>query len=339
MLQKLTIKNFLRNKKLSIIFGKHITTIVGKSAAGKSSAVRALRYAMQNIPAGCRFINWDADEAKVILKADDHKIVRRRSVKINTYKLDKRVMKSFKHNVPDDIKNLMNVSDINFQRQDAKHFWFSLSPPEVGRQLNQIVNLENIDTALSKISSKIRTTKTKEKIHAVNVSSLRQIISESSYIIDLNSQLTSIENHQETINTRTRQMTILNDLISDGTSSRDLEFDASGRARAAVVTLLRFDRLRNMEFESNTLKKTLKTAKKAAIMTRTPVPDIGTLSSCFDWFEQTTKQKRELKILIGEAKTWRSKKRKENTRKKHGENSLAKILKNACPICGTPIKY
>ena len=88
MLKKISIKNFLRNKKLSIIFDKHITTIVGKSAAGKSSSIRALKWLMTNTPSGDRFINWDADEAKVILRADDHKFVRTRGKK-NLYKLDK----------------------------------------------------------------------------------------------------------------------------------------------------------------------------------------------------------------------------------------------------------
>lgn len=53
--------------------------------------------------------------------------------------------------------NLLNLdSGLNFQRQHDAPFWFSLTPGEVARELNKVVNLELIDRTLANAASEVR---------------------------------------------------------------------------------------------------------------------------------------------------------------------------------------
>lgn len=91
----------------------------------------------------------------MVLKVDGRKLSRRRG-STNSFVLDGQKFVALKRGVPDAIANLLNVGDVNFQAQHDPAFYLSDSPPVVARQLNQIVNLERIDTALANVGRAVR---------------------------------------------------------------------------------------------------------------------------------------------------------------------------------------
>ena len=157
MLKRLRIKNFQGHKSFKLKFDPHVTTIVGPSDIGKSAILRAIMWAVLNKPRGASFLHTGADEVSVTLKLKDHKITRTRG-KTNTYHLNGHKFAAFGHDVPTEISNVLKLNEnINFQDQHlGGSFWFKLSPGEVSRQLNQIVDLSVIDTTLAHIAGEIR---------------------------------------------------------------------------------------------------------------------------------------------------------------------------------------
>ena len=155
MLEKLTLKNFQIHSEFALEFDSLVTTIIGPTDAGKSSIVRALQWICTNYPQGDEFISEGTEMAIGTLRIDGHEITRERG-KQNLYKLDGKVYKSFGMEVPVDISTLINVSSINFQDQITMPFWFCLPPAQVGRELNQIVNLDLIDSVAQTISLELR---------------------------------------------------------------------------------------------------------------------------------------------------------------------------------------
>ena len=73
MINKIEIRNYSTNKKLDIEFGPNVTSLIGSSYAGKSAALRALKWNITNKPSGDNFINWDAEKTSVRITFDDNK--------------------------------------------------------------------------------------------------------------------------------------------------------------------------------------------------------------------------------------------------------------------------
>lgn len=160
MLERLIVRNFQAHEKLRLDLDPLVTTIVGPSDVGKSSVVRALRWLATNRPAGNEFVRWGAEFASIHLTLDDGcKVRRQRGGSINAYGLDGREFAAFGQDVPPDIADALNLSDVNFQGQLDAPWWFMRSPGEVSRELNAIINLGLIDSTLANIAAEARKAK------------------------------------------------------------------------------------------------------------------------------------------------------------------------------------
>jgi DNA repair exonuclease SbcCD ATPase subunit len=155
--QKLTLKNFQVHDKLEVDLSPTVTTIVGPSDAGKTAVLRALRLLCLNQPSRAKpFVKEGEPELTVELVVDGKKVVRKVG-RHNLYVLDGKVFRAFgSGKVPQEITDLLNVSEVNFQRQMDLPFWFSETPGQVSKNLNEIVNLSVIDRALKKAGDGVR---------------------------------------------------------------------------------------------------------------------------------------------------------------------------------------
>ncbi len=160
MLEKLVIKGFQCHEELRIELSPSITCLTGNSDVGKTAIIRALRWLTHNRPGGAAYIRNGETCCLVRLTFDGGKIIVRRKDKgENEYRLGDRNYHAFGSEVPDDIKAVLNIGDENFARQLDAPFWFSLSPGEVSKQLNAIVNLDLIDKTLANLASESRKAK------------------------------------------------------------------------------------------------------------------------------------------------------------------------------------
>lgn len=182
MIKRLIIRDFRSNKQQNIKFDPHITTICGESFRGKSNILRALKWVMLNRPTGTSLIRWGAKSCEVIITTKKHKIKRKRSKSKNTYEVDGNVLKAFGNKIPDSVSKILNISDINFQRQQDPTFWFTLTPGEVSRQLNKIVNLDIIDRTLSNLQSGLSRAKSVVEVTKNRLTESRKKRSELSFV-------------------------------------------------------------------------------------------------------------------------------------------------------------
>lgn len=165
MISKLSIRDFGSNHKLDIELDPHVTCLTGESYTGKSWVLRALRWLCLNRPSGTQFIRWGSKKAVVEIQVGKHTIKRVRSKKENVYYLDGHKLEAFGNNVPALIGKILNVADLNFQLQqemphgDGPLFWFALTPGQVSKRLNAIVNLDVIDRTLGNLQSDVHKAK------------------------------------------------------------------------------------------------------------------------------------------------------------------------------------
>lgn len=160
-MNRLRLTNFQTHAHLDLPLSE-ITSVTGPSDTGKSAILRALRWVVLNDLRGSDFIRWGQKECAAELVLDSgHTIRRGRKGSENYYTLafpDGKVkeFKAFGSTVPSEIRDLLQASEINFQSQHDSPFWFGLSDGEVGRRLNEIVDLSLIDKSLSRVGQSIR---------------------------------------------------------------------------------------------------------------------------------------------------------------------------------------
>jgi DNA repair exonuclease SbcCD ATPase subunit len=172
-LDRLRLTNFQCHELLDIQLDPGITTIVGPSDVGKSAVIRALRLLALNKPRGDGYVRFGFKGCEVRAKVDG-KTVRRERGGENLYSVDKQVYWAFSNEVPKAVQSVLNLSDANFSGQHDPPFWFSLSPPELARQLNRIVDLDVIDRMTSHLASTMRSLKARQEVVVSRLSEATQ---------------------------------------------------------------------------------------------------------------------------------------------------------------------
>lgn len=156
MIERLELVNFESHTHTIVDFSQGVNIITGNSDAGKSSLLRALRLVLNNEPGGEDFINFNADSCAVILHVNGHEVVRKkaRNNKVNEYVLNGKVLKAFGQSVPDEVKAVTGLTEVNAEWQfDRRPFLLAETGGYIASKLNEIVNLELIDYSLKNIAS------------------------------------------------------------------------------------------------------------------------------------------------------------------------------------------
>ena len=172
MISSIRLKNFMSWEDEEFYLSPGINVFCGVSDKGKSAVVNAFEWFRTGRPMGFGFASdWIKKENKkgdlvlngtceVSIKLTEGiEITRALGKDINEYRVSslKDPLKAFNKQVPQEVTDILNMSDINIQNQDNPYFIFALTPPEIGRQLNQIASLSDIDIAFTNADSSIRT--------------------------------------------------------------------------------------------------------------------------------------------------------------------------------------
>lgn len=236
MLERLTIVNFQKHRRLVIDLDRQITTIIGRTESGKSTIIRALRWLCLNRAPG-RLTRHGADKTRVSLVVDGREIVRAKGIS-NFYKLDGKAFKAIGNKVPEEIAKLLNLSDYNFQQQLDPHFWFSDSAGAVSKELNRIVNLELIDSSLGKIASEVRGARAKFEVTRERLCQAQAKLVGLSLVPRMHRSLRKIEAQQaeiEKIRNRRASVAVLIDQAKKVKGQLGTAAERSSRAAALLA--------------------------------------------------------------------------------------------------------
>lgn len=161
MIKSIIYKNFQSHLKTVLHFSKGVNVVVGGNDKGKTSLIRGLRFVTHNRPSGDSFRSWWGGDTEVTIKTyEGNGIKRTKGDKKNTYNRNGTLMyKAFGKGVPDDIKSILKLDDINVQQQLEAHYLLSESPGNIAAHFNEIANISIIDDSIKRAKSKERTLK------------------------------------------------------------------------------------------------------------------------------------------------------------------------------------
>jgi DNA repair protein SbcC/Rad50 len=164
LLKSLSLSNFQSHKKSLLEFSPNVNSIIGSSNSGKTAILRALYWIIYNRPSGIDFVShWNRDKkgnpvnktsANIVF--DNEEIERIKSEEQSGYLVNGKLLEAVGLSVPDSVSQLINMDEVNIQRQMDSPFLLSESPADVARFFNKIINLDLIDEVLSKAENKRR---------------------------------------------------------------------------------------------------------------------------------------------------------------------------------------
>jgi chromosome segregation ATPase len=201
VINSIELVNFQSHQNSELNLHPGINTIIGSSDSGKSAILRAINWTIYNRPSGNVFISHWADNTSITLKKNKGKIERLKTKDFNGYKKDNfTIAEAIGTDVPDEVKDFFNISEVNIQRQHDKAFLLSESSGEVARFFNRMIKLDVIDKTLSLIDSKKRGNEKDLKNLKADVIELKEQIENYNWIDDMEPKIIEAEKIREKIN-------------------------------------------------------------------------------------------------------------------------------------------
>lgn len=191
MINELEIRNFQSHKETDLIFVPGVNVILGQSDVGKSSVIRAIRWAISNRPSGNSFrANFASDTTEVSMGFGEEFISRQKGKKVNRYETESGELKALRSEVPQEVQDITRMEEVNIQPQYESYFLLDETPGNVAKAFNSVSGLEEMDAALKNINSKVRTTSSEMAVILKNIVSFEEQINDLDWLkkseIDLN---------------------------------------------------------------------------------------------------------------------------------------------------------
>jgi exonuclease SbcC len=335
MIEKVTYLRFQPFGKYSLNLSKNITTLVGPSDTGKSSLLRGLRWLAFNRPRGSNFVKHGEESTCLILRYDGKKLTRKKGKKVNTCTLGQENFAALGDDLPEVVKTSLNLSEVNFQRQSDPPFWFSLTPGDLAKALNQVVDLSLIDSTLSSLSSSLKRAQAEEQVCEKRVRELEGKLDDTSWVEDFCSDVQTITDLEARVSEAQKRVEQLATLLDASATAKASTLKSRKRAELCSVIKLEAECLIASQQRACTLEQILReTAKCRELIGRKP-PSLGDLEEeVATW--QETKQKaeslRSLSSQIARSRSSLSSLRGEATR---AAETLGRESQGKCPLCGS----
>lgn len=357
MIKSLEIKNFAAYKKAKLNFSKGLNFIISPSDKGKSAILKALVWGLTNKPnsSGFRPLFWDGDTQINIdlFNPEDISIKRVKGKTKNYYELlnyynqENFIFKSFKQDVPEEIKKIINISDINIQRQIDSPFLISFSSGEVARYFNKIIGLDKIDNSLKYINTKIRSKNSLIVSEKNNLKEYRGKQKEYDWIKEAEKILIKAEVLEEEIINKKQNNKILKKLLEEINYNK--------------LILTKFKNLDEVELlikKADKLDNELIKKEQNLLNLETIVEQIKDCKTSIDSYKNILKQKENIDkvfILKEDINNLNNKKRKisllfreiKRTKQEYKtlshnikiiEKKLKEITPDICPLCNQKIR-
>lgn len=214
MIKQLEIKNYQSHKHTLIEFDKSVNIIVGRSDVGKSVIIKAIDKLRTDRPLGTSFIMHGNTDYSINMSFYDNTstIKRIKNNKENIYQFDNEKLKAINKEIPLEIQQFLNLSDINIQRQADSHFLISNTSGEVAKYLNKIVNIDQIDKSLSQIESLRRETTKKIDNINLNIVNIKNKLEEYNYIAEAENKFNKLQDKIKEIENVKNSYNVINEL-------------------------------------------------------------------------------------------------------------------------------
>ena len=337
MIKTLKIKNFQKHGDLEVSFSPTITTIIGSTDAGKSSILRALRWACLNQPQGDGFRQVGKNHVSAQITTDQNAVRRYRDDEHNLYELDGKEFRSFGTGVPETIQKALNVGPINFQGQHDAPFWFSLSAGEVSRELNAVVDLDIIDRSLAFTAKNLASCRASRDIRKTDLEDAKRKKESLSWVPEADKQFSVVKSLRTESEKRLRKSDDLSELLSSIRQNIAKRDEVRRFLEAAKDVYLLCKESQEKAQTAEELKTLLTTIRENKKLSEQELPDLSKLESLIQQYNEVRQMAEDMRKTICDIK-------QKQVELIAAEKSLSiseellKEFKDVCEVCGRPLE-
>ena len=202
MIKNLKIVNFQSHEDSSLEFSDGVNIFTGNSDCGKSSIMRAIIWALTNTPHGDSFVRNDIrnekGKIKGICSVTIDGIKRVKSDTDNCYLYDGEKFEALRGEVPAQISKAFGIGGVSIQKQLDSPFMLGNTNGENAKYINELVNLESIDLALSWAGTRNRSLNSELKFTNNELENIRLCNEDELKFVD--SELNRLETIDDKIN-------------------------------------------------------------------------------------------------------------------------------------------
>lgn len=346
------IKGFQSHKRTIIELSEGVNVFVGQSDKGKTGIIRAIRWIVHNKPNGDAFRSWFGGTTSVQLTFDDGTtITRLKSNTENYYQINEEVpLKAFGQGVPDEVKQLLNLEEVNIQSQLDAPFLLSETSGDVAQHFNRIAGISVIDRSLTKAKSAIVRTKQSIEHHEADLQEKQEqlkgfedldtIEKKLKRISDLDGEKKQLEFDIVVVKKKIGRLNIIGEQMSEIDEYLQLEQpvkDLIEKDKLWIATNMELKKLRPLVIRLNTIDKQLVENDKLLEIEQ----PINNLLSKVQNKQAIQGVLKRLNILVGTYTTLTKKGQENDETLVELNNTLAIYWGNrkTCALCGQEIKH
>lgn len=334
MIESVTLRNVEAHEKKTVEFGPGVTCVVGETDAGKSALIRSLLWVALNQPSGANMVHFKKPFAKATVRVDGREVVRKRGKTVNLYSLDGKKFKAFGSSVPGEISSLVNISEVNVQRQLDGPFWFSDSPGKISRELNRVVNLDEIDRVLAKSLKQTKLAASECELLEEMVKKAEEECEASAWVPRMVTRLESLRDLEAEIVNEREAIAELRIRVSDARKQKERVETLSKFANAGNSLVASGIAIVNDRSRIESLRALISDIRESVTATRRKVIDLSELEKLaseirVESIKRTSLETQVLMVKAQEAKIWELE--RSNT---PDRETLAREMAKGCPVCG-----
>lgn len=336
MIERMQVVGFQKHDELRVVFDPKVTTITGPSDTGKSSLLRALRWVVFNRPLGSGFVREGAERCSVRVWIDGRKIERTKTKSNNVYRVDGKLLKAVGTEVPEEVQAAFSMAADNFQGQHDAPYWFSLTPGEITKQLNRIVDLEVIDRSLFWLNSRLRKSRAEQEVVRDRLDKAREEQARLAYAEEMSEEFAAAKDQWRETTRMTRRQGLLAELLAR------VSFAAvrSSLLDEAVVEGAVVERAAQAVYDAHkrqaSLQKLVEETRKARDRADRPVPNWNVVEEQQRQWQLLAHRRYDLTNLLESIQSHRQHAESLN---EEAEKLEAKIKRTGiCPLCGSKLK-
>lgn len=263
MIGSVSFKNIKKHRDLTLLFSRGVNIIFGMTDSGKTGSLLGLRWVLFNDRDGDSMLSHGTKSCKSTITKDDHTIIRSYGSNENAYYLDgddaDHKFENFRTDVPKQVKEIINMSDVNLQKRRDPPFMIGEKASENASRFSQMLDLQEIGTSIANVNRYVKEAKQDIEVCKVEIENLQSEIKKLDDVESAMLELEAITTSEKESAQVDADVTNLRRLLDVYTKQKEAVTAAEG-----IITAL--EEIKALSVEATAISTAVIEANKAVLM-------------------------------------------------------------------------